>query len=183
MQKESFKQFVQKLKAKDQASWNSCRFVLKRSIGHFLAARTHGPEEFDSIFQEVMVSVYQLLPDCHFENYSKFKSFVLAIADRKQKELQRRKRAERRLVSLEQALCADSTGKSEQQRLEDRHLLDDILHNLNERERRILIDFYCHNEKLTDIAVELQISAEHCRVLKHRALKKIDAFAMEYKNE
>jgi RNA polymerase sigma factor (sigma-70 family) len=185
MEKAQFKQFMQRLLDNDRESWNTCRFVLKRGIGHFLAAKTNSAEEMDLVFQDVMITLHQLLPNCHFKEFGKLKSFVIAIADRKFKELRRNRNNALKFVSLDtlQQTPYIKLINRDEQRVDNQHLLEQIANHLDERERHILFAFYCHGEKLGDIAIRLNISVENCRVIKHRALKKLTLLVAEYKND
>jgi RNA polymerase sigma factor (sigma-70 family) len=185
MENAKFKIFMQLLLDNDRESWNTCRFVLKRSIGHFLAAKTNSAEEMDLVFQDVMITLHHLLPTCHFTGFGKLKSFVIAIADRKFRELRRNQSNALKFVSLDtlQQTSYIQLINRDEQRLDEQYLLEQIANHLDERERHILFAFYCYGEKLGEIAIRLDISVENCRVIKHRALKKLTLLVAEYKND
>ncbi len=113
-----------------------------------------------------------------FKNSFELKSYYFRILENKMKEQLREKKKENR-ISREIPELFYEIGDSKE---------DDLIcfvkkeiNKLAENEKYIIQEYFIYEKKLMEIAEELNISAENCRVIKHRALKKLMENIPEHK--
>jgi len=105
-----------------------------------------------------------------FKNSSMLKSYFFSILDNKTKEYQRKNIITMDIVDD----VLEGASVMETNEYDDTYFsLKNELNKLADTEQYILKEFYMCDKSLLHIAKELHISYENCRVIKHRAIKKL----------
>jgi RNA polymerase sigma factor (sigma-70 family) len=174
---ENFADFISRLKANDEYSWKDLDFVLKRILSKRMLIKGIDFESIDRIYQDTFSTFYQKFHTCSFENFIKLKSYVLAILENKIKEENRSKIKNQKLLAIDNInpLFLSSALYYEQRTMfsETNAAVRKLLDSLDNRERTIIYNLYYKGENIKNISKRLGISSENCRVIKHRAIKKL----------
>ncbi len=181
MNKEYFNRFINELNSDDEKAWENLNFVLKRIVIYWLSEKVNNSQDIEYIYNETFLTFYKLFKKCKFESFVKLKSFILSIADKKLKESFRKQKLENRFVDIDESNIQYSQQNYPdiEQKLEIKNLVDLLLSSLSKVERKILYGYFHRGEKLKEIAENIEVSEENCRLLKHRALKKLQAKLIE----
>lgn len=184
---QKFEQFLKRLEQRDNEAWSSLYFVLERAITYWLL-KNYGNSQFfddndlDEIFQEAFSKLFEIITGevetpTEFKTFKGLKSYATGIAKNMvNQNLRKRKRSSAVELGVDDSsyflTISDRSRQSQPDQIEDQDLIDHILYDLDQREQAIL-SMYSEGEKLVDIARQLDISAEHCRIIKHRVMQKI----------
>jgi RNA polymerase sigma factor (sigma-70 family) len=176
-EKQDFQGFVQKLKSKDDRAWESLRFVLKRLVVYWLVQKGMTKYEAQWLYDESLTTFFQHIHKCEFADFKKLKSYFLAIVDRKYKEANRKKHNPR-FVSIDDSpmvRCPIQVWNEEiAESVEKKLLVETLLTHLKKNEQIILFKYFYEAQRLNEIAKEIGTTEENCRILKYRALKKLE---------
>lgn len=112
----------------------------------------------------------QYLKKLKFNNSFELKSYYFRILENKMKE-QFRKIKRENLLSREIPDLPGDVSNSEEDDLV--LYLKQEIKKLSENEQFIVQEYFVYEKKLTEIAEKLNISAENCRVIKHRIMKRL----------
>ncbi len=183
----NFGQFLEQLVQKDHEAWASLDFVLRRVIIHWML-KQYGhsgyfdKSEIEEVYQDAFSKLFEVITGetentAVFASYDKLKSYAIGIAkNMANQKLRKLKKMEQTTRSLDQEhyiwLISDNDRYAQPGHIEDRDFINTILTDLSYREKMILKRF-SEGDKLVDISDELNISPEHCRIIKHRTLKKV----------
>jgi RNA polymerase sigma factor (sigma-70 family) len=178
----SFKEFNELLISSNNSAWK----VLNEQLRIYTARWYYNRQNFiETEVDELYSSAISVL----FENISakalKFtdsyglKSYYFRILENKTLEANRKLKSQSKLqlgFVEEQFSSYPLQNENEEIILK----LHRKMSELTEIEKRILIHYYWNEKRLNEIAEELRISFENCRVIKHRAIQKIaKSFAMK----
>lgn len=112
----------------------------------------------------------QYLKKLKFNNSFELKSYYFRILENKMKE-QFRKIKRENLLSREIPDLPGDVSNSEEDDL--MLYIKREIEKLSENEQFIVQEYFVYEKKLTEIAEKLNISAENCRVIKHRIMKRL----------
>lgn len=183
----NFQQFLEKLISRDHESWNSLDFVLRRIITNWLL-KNYGQSQFfdateiEEVYQDAFSKLFEIITGesnnpAEFSSFAKLKSYSVGIAkNMANQKLRKSKRSNQKTHSLDSDhyiwMLSDNDRYAQPAHIEDQDFVETMIKDLDDRERMIL-KRYSEGDKLVDISRELGISAEHCRIIKHRTLKKM----------
>ncbi len=120
----------------------------------------------------------QYLKKLRFNNSFELKSYYFRILENKMKE-QFRKVKKENLLSREIPDLRFEASNSEEDDL--MLFLKQEIKKLSENEQFIVQEYFVYEKKLKEIAEKLDISAENCRVIKHRVMKRLFEKIQAYK--
>ncbi len=193
---QKFEQFLERLKQRDDEAWSSLYFVLERAITHWLLKYYGNSQFFDEkdleeICQEAFSKLFEIITaevdtPAEFETFRGLKSYAIGIAKNMvNQNLRKRKRSNALELGVNDnnyyLTISDRSRQSQPDHIEDQDLIEHVLHDLDQRERAILT-MYSEGDKLVDIARQLDITAEHCRIIKHRLMQKITFKIKEFES-
>ncbi len=172
---EQFLVFLTQLANDNNAAWTNLQFVLKRVVTYWLTDRGLDTQNIREVYNEAFSHLYENFEHFNFMTFCKLKSCFLAIVENKLHEANRRKKYGTKFTGIEDTSQSPILIWSEDidERLEDQLYVKYLLKTLDEREQHIVYHYFYYGKKLKDIAGELGTTEEHCRILKHRALKKL----------
>lgn len=181
---QNFKDFLSKLSSGEQHAWNTLNFVLKRSISHWLTYKFRGSvvtkdDLIQEVVQDTMATLFEKVTNAkelqlQFDSFKSLRAYAMGIA--KHKSLDYVRRTNRMSTVSEMPEVTDrevfeSTNPEEV--FANTELLEKLLCEINDVEKTILLRF-SQGHKMYNIAEELDLSPENCRIIKHRALKKLE---------
>ncbi len=167
---ENFSGFVIQLRKNDREAWKALDFVLQRVLKNWLRRKVGNNILIEEIYQISLTKFLVLLETSEFENFHKLKSFIFSIAEKTMKEVLRNNTREERLHEDKEDV------KNIYAFIEEKDVAALIENHLNSQEKKILVEYFHHGNPLKNIAAQLNITEENCRVIKHRALKKLKSF-------
>ncbi|MBN2523912.1 MAG: sigma-70 family RNA polymerase sigma factor [Bacteroidales bacterium] len=173
MLKKGFENFNTLLIEKNNLAWKRVEKQLKVYAFKWHSSRTYGK---DSDCHDLHWSAIHILFEklsfkkLHFKNSFELKSYYFRILENKMKEHFREKKKENRISREIPELFYDTDDSKEDDLI---CFVKKEINKLAENEKYIIQEYFIYEKKLTEIAEELNISAENCRVIKHRALKKL----------
>jgi RNA polymerase sigma factor (sigma-70 family) len=110
-----------------------------------------------------------------FTDSCELKSYYFRILENKSREEHRKLLKSRRFTDVIPEVGRDDLHDESDERF---GCVKEQIDRLDGMEKHVLSAYFVHEKKLSEIAGELQITAEHCRVIKHRAMKRlINVFA------
>ncbi|MBN2000381.1 sigma-70 family RNA polymerase sigma factor [candidate division KSB1 bacterium] len=172
---EQFFAFLGQLEKNNDSAWSTLQFVLKRIVMYWLNERGLDTQNIREVYIEAFTHLYENFENFNFLNFCKLKSCFLAIVENKIREANRRKKYGNKFTNLESSIHSGvfiwEDGINE--KLENQLYITYLLDILSDREKYIIYHYFYYGEKLKDIAGALGTTEEHCRILKHRALKKL----------
>ncbi|MBN1790393.1 MAG: sigma-70 family RNA polymerase sigma factor [Bacteroidales bacterium] len=168
-----FAEFNQWLIQCDNRAWSMVSETLKKYS--IIWASTRNPQLINDMNELHFATLNTLFEKTStlklaFDNSAGLKSYYFRILENKTKEFHRQKIKHSNVVyDIPGDIVEDHTFQPND--------LSDIVHkkirSLEEKERYILFAYFMYGKKLNEIAAELNISPEHCRVIKYRALKQL----------
>ncbi len=105
-----------------------------------------------------------------FRNSYELKSYYFRILENKMKEQFRKNKKEQLMSHKIPELSYETQDSGKDERLE---VVKQEIKKLADNEQFIIREYFFCERKLTDIAKKLNISPENCRVIKHRAMKRL----------
>jgi len=175
-----FAHFTSLLIKNDNKAWSLLNKALQKKL--FIWITKHGLNEPESAqyiyFEGLSVLLEKIISGkAQFENSSKLKSYFIKILENKIKEHRRKLSKQMNYFEIEQYQSLRGHEFAIiQEPEEDQNLIRLVQKQISELEtdeREIIIRFFYYKEKLNEIAVNLSISEENCRVIKFRVLKKL----------
>ena len=115
----------------------------------------------------------------YFENSRFLKSYLFKIIHLKLYESQREKKIELSIDDYENTIDDADNYSTYLTNIDKKEIKQQLFNHLNETEKKILTEVYFNGEKLKEIAQKLNISEANCRVIKHRALTKLEGTAKQ----
>lgn len=169
-----FMQFNQLLISGDNNAWMFVNQKLKIYTAKWFYNRKSLLEtEPDDLFSSSIALLFEKISskEMQFNDSGGLKSYFFCIVENKAMESNRKLSA---YASLQKDIPEEQFASYSQD--ENEELILKIQHKINELselEQHILIHYFWNEKKLNEIAEELRISFENCRVIKHRAIQKI----------
>lgn len=105
-----------------------------------------------------------------FADSCELKSYYFRILENKSREEHRKVLKSRRFTDIIPERCDEDMLNGPDERV---GCVKEQIEKLDGMEKRILSAYFVQEKKLAEIAGELQITAENCRVIKHRAMKRL----------
>ncbi len=173
MLKKGFENFNTLLIEKNNLAWKCVEEQLKVYAFKWHSSRNYGK---DSDCHDLHWSAIHILFEklsfkkLYFRSSFELKSYYFRILENKMKEHLREKKKENRMSREIPELFYDTDDSKEDDLI---CFVKKEINKLAENEKYIIQEYFIYEKKLTEIAEELNISAENCRVIKHRALKKL----------
>ncbi len=172
-----FIDFMKRIQQNEDIVWRQLDTRLRPLLKGWLARKgKFYLDSFDKIYSETLYIFIENLKKekLHFDNSKNLKSYILKIAEYKLKELAKASVTER-FVSIDEIHINEVPVLQSLQIevIQQKERVREMLERLNDEERKILYGVYFYGMKLKDIAGNLNVSEESCRVKKHRALKKL----------
>lgn len=172
-----FSEFYKFLTENNPNVWKVFNKVLKTRVYSWLIKKgISNHDQIETLYQEAQTVFLEKREknNLNFENSRFLKSYIFKIIHFKILENYNSERKFDKLDNLTEKIDdADifhqSLSESDKNEL-NLHLFRD----LNELEKTIIIGVYFYDEKLKEIAIKLKISEVNCRVIKHRALIKLE---------
>lgn len=177
-----FHEYLTLLKKKHQKAWEVFLRILRIRCFRWLSQQKSVTDDHkEDLFGEGIKRFYEKFKsnNLKFENSYKLKSYFFKIVDLITKEDHRKNRSFHIDDTIINALDAKNSGELKEFpgfEDEDFSKLKKAMASLSKIERIILHRFYFEGKHLKDIARELGLTEENCRVMKHRALKKLKRF-------
>ena len=183
----NFEQFLKELSEKSDEAWARLHFVLERAIKYWLLKYYGNSNYFDEqaleeIYQEAFSKLFEIITGeiesaTTFESFTGLKSYAIGIAKNMANQHLRKSKKNTRTEFLTDHesyyhTVSDNDRYTHPDHIDDQDLTQKILDTLDYRER-VILSRYSEGDKLVDIAEYLNISSEHCRIIKHRTMQKI----------
>ncbi len=187
IQPEIFSDFVSKLKRNDNKSWKVLSDVIKRPLLNWIFKNgIYDQVEVQIIFSDSLSTFAINIHNYTFENYENLRNCILTIALNKIRE-HRRASKKTELIDFN-----DLEKNTSLQYLKTSYNFSDeniqriiklLLTSCNEKEKQILIGYYYEEKRLIEIAEQLNITEENCRIIKYRVLNMLRNKIIELKNK
>jgi RNA polymerase sigma factor (sigma-70 family) len=105
-----------------------------------------------------------------FTNSFELKSYYFRILENKMKEQFRVIKKEHLMVNELPDLSYEASGFEEDDQILK---IKKEIKQLSANEQYIIMEYFLHEKKLSEIAEKMNITAQNCRVIKHRAIQKL----------
>jgi RNA polymerase sigma factor (sigma-70 family) len=186
---EVFQHYWEKIKKNEDSAWAKLNFVLQRSTYLFLKKKGLPEEDISEIYQEVISLFYEKIcasananneTRIEFKSFSKLKSYIISIADKKRKEYYRRKKKNRNIIDIEKlpkkAFSQNPRlfTEDEKEKQELISMVKDCVNQLPKNDQKILF-FAIHGYNSKQTGEELGVTAGTARARKRRAFIKLKA--------
>ena len=174
---EGFKEFNHLLIDGDNSSWKLVDEKLKRFSAKWFYERKSllkGNEK--DVYNASVAILYEKISSTqkYFNNSYGLKSYFFCILENKALENNRKKPE---FIQQDQDMPEIIQEWHPPEEPEERIIkIRNNISRLSEIEQYIIVHHFWNEKKLNEIAEELQISFENCRVIKHRAIKKIAGY-------
>lgn len=136
----------------------------------FVYSRVGSKEWTEDIVSETFITLLQSLP--RYRPEASFKSFVFSIAMNKMRQFWQEKIRKPVTQLPEDIIFHEPEPLDEEKEERLAQLLEAILAQLSEQQRRVLTERFFHEHTVNETADILGLSPENVRVIQHRALKK-----------
>lgn len=180
---EMFKNYFNLLEDDHTKAWTVFDRILKVRINNWLYKKGYSNNELHSQFYQDAQTVFCEKinkEDLSFSNSRLLKSYFFKIIQLKLYEYNRDKRktvyVELKETNIDDSEKIDPVIYDS----EEKKYFKKMINSLKDIEKKILVDLYFHENKLRDIANKLGITESNCRVIKHRALAKLEKSARKY---
>ncbi len=171
---EGFKKFNDLLISGNNDAWKSINDKLKIYFAKWFYNRQLYLEgEPEDLFSSAIAVLFEKVSskELQFTDSCGLKSYFFRILENKAMETNRKQAA---FFKFQNELPDESYVSSMQDDKDELFLtIQNRIRELSEIEQHILIHYFWNEKKLNEIAEELRISFENCRVIKHRAIQKI----------
>lgn len=126
----------------------------------------------DVLHHQSIITLYEKISQkkLMFADSCQLKSYYFRILENKSREEHRKVLKRRRFTDIIPERCDEDMLNVPDERM---GCVKEQIEKLDGMEKRILLAYFVQEKKLAEIAGELQITAEHCRVIKHRAMKRL----------
>lgn len=171
--KEKFSDFYSLLKTGNDRAWKRFDERLRIYAIKWFSNRNYQREsDIPDIYNESLKTMLEKISGnkLFFKNSSMLKSYFFSILENKTKEYKRKNNFTMDIIDD----VLEGASVMETNEYDDTYFsLKNELNKLADTEQYILKEFYMYDKNLLHIAKELHISYENCRVIKHRAIKKL----------
>jgi RNA polymerase sigma-70 factor, ECF subfamily len=127
----------------------------------------------DDLVQHVLLSVLQALREGRVEDRDRLDAYVLGTCRNAVMDMRRGVARQRRVA--ERAAAGLPEGYEPQHLSVDRARLEQCLHALEARDRAVVLATFLEDRDADEIGNAMQLSAGNVRVIRHRALAKLQA--------
>jgi RNA polymerase sigma factor (sigma-70 family) len=172
-----FKNFYNLLQERDKQTWLKFDQVLKNRVCFWLFKKGITKNDvIESLYQEAQSIFVQNMANGKlvFEDSRFLKSYIFKIINLKLFDYYREAKNNQSIEPIEKVMGYSDNYNQCILDLDKTTIKEKLLGNLNKLETKILTDVFFNDEKLKDIAKKLDISEANCRVIKHRALAKLE---------
>ena len=170
---EKFNNFYHLLEQSNDRAWKRVNERLRIYAIKWFSNRNYQREsDIPDIYNESLKTMLEKISGkkLFFKNSSMLKSYFFSILENKTKEYKRKNNFTMDIVDN----VLEGASVMEANEYDDTYFsLRNELNKLADTEQYILKEFYMYDKNLLHIAKELHISYENCRVIKHRAIKKL----------
>lgn len=131
------------------------------------------------LHHQALITLYEKISqkELIFADSCELKSYYFRILENKSREEHRKVEKSRRFTDIIPERYDEDMFSEPDERIA---CVKEQIERLDGMEKHVLSAYFVHEKKLTEIAGELQITAENCRVIKHRAMKRlISLFAVK----
>lgn len=173
---EGFRYFMNLIFTKDKKAWNIFCDVIKIKIYRFLRMEGYSQvNNFDEIFQETLIVFAEksAFENLEFVNSYKLKSFMLRVAQLKLYEKFRLSKKQKDSLWIDEMNYNLPESVNCQNVFEDREYAAYLFKKLEKKEQLIIHYYFFDQKPLKEIAKQLDISEENCRIIKYRAIRKL----------
>jgi len=170
---ERFKKFYHLLELKNDQAWKYVDRRLRIYVVKWFSNRNYQkPPYIPDIYSDSLEIMLEKIcgKTLFFKNSRMLKSYFFSILENKTKEsVRNNKFTIDTVVDVLEGVCVMETNE-----YDDTYLfVKKAMKRLTSNEQYILTAFYMHDKNLLHISKELHLSYENCRVVKHRAIKKL----------
>jgi RNA polymerase sigma factor (sigma-70 family) len=166
---------VKGIRAGDEQSVRDLYRLFSQGI-RFLICRQLGPEELEDKVHDTFLIVLQAIRSGELRQPRCLRSFIRTVVRRQiANYIDRLRHARRDHPSLEDSAEPTDTTSSPEQiaiRKEQREMMFEVLEELSERDREILVLFYLHEVSPTEICQLMDLTETQFRLIKSRAKQK-----------
>ncbi|NJO89868.1 MAG: sigma-70 family RNA polymerase sigma factor [Chloroflexia bacterium] len=177
----AFQNFINLIKCKNEQCWLIFDKILKKRIESWLVKKgVFNKDLIDTVYQDAQTLFVLKLKsgNLFFENSRALKSYLFKIINLKLYEQYRERKetepADKLGLDEEYADHFETYLSAIERKEIEKHLL---LRKLNFKEKTILVEFFFYEKRMKDIAKKLNISEVNCRLIKHRALARLEGKA------
>ncbi len=173
---EGFLYFMNLISTKNKKAWNIFCDGIKIKIYRFLRMEGYSQiNNFEEIFQETLIVFTEKLAlgNLEFLNSYKLKSFMLRIAQLKLYEIFRISKKQKDLLWIDEMNYNLPESGSYQEVFENKEYAAYLFKKLEKKEQLIIYYYFFEQKQFKEIAKQLNISEENCRIIKYRAIRKL----------
>jgi RNA polymerase sigma factor (sigma-70 family) len=169
-----FKEFNRLLVLGDNKTWKKFDRTMRKYAWIWSKNKgiTISSEDMNTCYFSALGTLYEKLSlkEMTFANSHDLKSYFFRIFENKTLENYRVNRKYLTTTDKIPELIYEDTGNDNDELLT---LLKKSIRKLTYNEQYILMAYYIYEKKLTEIATELGITAENCRLIKHRTINRL----------
>lgn len=178
-----FQNYFDLLSDNDEKAWSKFDTLLKKRIKFWLIKKGFTNIELhEQLYQDAQIVFLNKLQkkELNFKDSRLLKSYIFKTINFKLYEYQREKKEQLSIDEIDFEPDFSDNYKQVIPDLDKEKFIPNLFKDLNEFEKKILFEVYFKEEKHKDIAKKLNITEENCRVIKHRALAKLEKPASLY---
>lgn len=180
---ELFQNFLTLLLNNDKKAWFEFDKLLKLRIKYWLNKKGF-PDVYlyEQFYQEAQLIFLNNLNknELYFKDSRLLKSYIFKIINIKLLEFQRERKNVVFTNTNDVELGFSDDFNKYVHELDKELLIPNLFKSLNKMEKNILFEVFFMGNKVKDIAKKLEITEANCRVIKHRALLKLEKPAIIY---
>ena len=169
-----FKEFNYLLVMGDNKTWKLFDKTMKNYTWKWALNKglSINDEDINESYYSALCTLFEKLStkNMAFENSCELKSYYFRILENKMMEKYRMNRKSQIATSVFPELFNDDSDNENDELLSG---IKRMIRELDYNERYILMSFYIFEKKLTEIAADLSITPENCRIIKHRTMNRL----------
>ncbi|MFO7368931.1 MAG: sigma-70 family RNA polymerase sigma factor [Bacteroidales bacterium] len=164
------------------SAWKRVEIMLRMYTTVWLNNRGVSFGNSDNVLHhQALITLYEKISQKKliFADSCELKSYYFRILENKSREEHRKVLKSQRFTDIIPELHDEDLLNGPDERIA---CVKEQIERLDGMEKQILLAYYVQEKKLAEIAGELQISAENCRVIKHRAMRRLINLFADKKN-
>ena len=178
-----FQNYFDLLSDNDKKAWLIFDELLKKRIKFWLIKKGFTYIELhEQLYQDAQIVFLNKLQkkELDFKDSRLLKSYIFKTINLKLFEYQRKNKEQFSVNAIDIEQDYSDNYNQVIPDLDKEMFIPNLFKDLNEQEKNILFEVFFIEEKLKDIAKKLDIKEVYCRVIKHRALAKLEKPASLY---